>query len=209
MQEATKAPPVSDYDYIIIGGGTAGCPLAATLSQDFNILLLERGGSPYGNKNITNLATFTATLTDKSPTSPSQSFVSEDGVVNARARVLGGGSCLNAGFYTRASPEYVQRAGWDSDLANRSYRWVEKVVAFEPPMLQWQSAVRDGLLEVGVLPYNEFTFDHIYGTKVGGTIFDHNGHRHTAADLLENANPRGLTVLLHATVHRILFKTKG
>ncbi|GFQ04311.1 protein hothead, partial [Phtheirospermum japonicum] len=29
------------YDYIIIGGGTAGCPLAATLSQNATVLLLE------------------------------------------------------------------------------------------------------------------------------------------------------------------------
>jgi hypothetical protein len=71
-------------------------------------LLLERGGSPYGNPNITNLAKFGAALSDPSPTSPSQRFISEDGVINARARVLGGGSCLNAGFYTRASPEYIR-----------------------------------------------------------------------------------------------------
>ncbi|XXG43251.1 hypothetical protein AAC387_Pa01g3330 [Persea americana] len=209
MQEATKAPPEAYYDYIIIGGGTAGCPLAATLSQNFRVLLLERGGSPYGNQNITNLATFTDTLTDTSPTSPAQSFVSEDGVVNTRARVLGGGTCLNAGFYTHADPEFVQKAGLDLDLVNRSYEWVEKVMVFEPQLRQWQSAVRDGLLEVGVLPYNGYTFEHIYGTKVGGTIFDKDNHRHTAADLLQYANPSGLTVLLHATVHRILFKTKG
>ncbi|XP_077248618.1 protein HOTHEAD-like [Tasmannia lanceolata] len=209
LNQATSAPPIAYYDYIIVGGGTAGCPLAATLSQNFSVLLLERGGSPYGNQNITNLSSFADTLSDISPTSPSQRFVSEDGVINARARVLGGGSCLNAGFYTRASPDYVSNLGWDGHLVNRSYQWVEKIVAFEPPMLQWQSAVRDGLLEVGVLPDNGFTYDHMYGTKVGGTIFDIDGHRHTAADLLEYADPSGLTVLLHATVHRIMFRTKG
>jgi choline dehydrogenase len=108
MLNATSAPTISYYDYIIVGGGTAGCPLAATLSQNASVLLLERGGSPYGNPNITNLAKFGAALSDPSPTSPSQRFISEDGVINARARVLGGGSCLNAGFYTRASPEYIR-----------------------------------------------------------------------------------------------------
>lgn len=72
-------------------------------------------------------------------------------------------------------------------------------------MLEWQSAVRDGLLEVGVSPNNGFTYDHVYGTKVGGTIFDANGHRHTAADLLQYADPRRITVYLHATAHNILF----
>jgi len=104
----------------------------------------------------------------------------------------------------------VSEAGWDEKLVKESYKWVERVVAFRPPMRQWQSAVRDGLLEVGILPYNGFTYDHIHGTKVGGTIFDQNGHRHTAADLLEYANTNTITLLLHATVHRILFtKSKG
>ncbi|KAK1409057.1 hypothetical protein QVD17_41336 [Tagetes erecta] len=208
MHQATTAPIVSYYDYIIVGGGTAGCPLAATLSQNSSVLLLERGGSPYGNTNITDLAAFGVALSDLSPTSPAQRFVSEDGVVSARARVLGGGSCLNAGFYSRAGHDYVRLAGWDARLVNESYQWVEKVVAFQPQMKQWQSAVRDGLVEAGIRPYNGFTYDHMYGTKVGGTIFDQNGHRHTAADLLQYANPSGLTVLLHAPVHQILFNNQ-
>ncbi|KAL2238166.1 UNVERIFIED_CONTAM: Protein HOTHEAD [Sesamum indicum] len=209
MHHATTAPAISYYDYIIVGGGTAGCPLAATLSQTASVLLLERGGSPYGNPNITDLAAFGKALFDLSSSSPSQRFISEDGVINARARVLGGGSCLNAGFYSRAASQYVRAARWDVRLVNESYRWVEKVVAFEPPMKQWQSAVKDGLLEAGVDPYNGFTYDHLPGTKLGGTIFDGDGLRHTAADLLRFANPKGLTVMLHASVHKILFRIKG
>ncbi|PHT57929.1 Protein HOTHEAD [Capsicum baccatum] len=209
MREATTAPAISHYDYIIIGGGTAGCPLAATLSEKYSVLLLERGGSPYGNPNITNLSAFGSALSDLSPNSPSQRFISEDGVINARARVLGGGSCLNAGFYSRAAVEYVRAVGWEGGLVNASYAWVEEKVAFQPPMRGWQSAVRDGLVEVGVEPYNGFTYDHVNGTKIGGTTFDADGRRHTAADLLEYANPKGITLLLHATVHKILFKTKG
>jgi len=113
---------------------------------------------------------------------------------------------LNAGFYSRASYSYIRDSGWNETLAKISYEWIEKKVAFEPQMMQWQSAVRDGLLEAGVLPYNGFTFDHLYGTKVGGTIFDKEGYRHTAADLLEYADPKKISVYLHATVQKILFK---
>ncbi|XP_041002638.1 protein HOTHEAD-like [Juglans microcarpa x Juglans regia] len=205
VKEATSAPAVLYYDYITIGGGTCGCPLAASLSQGARVLVLERGGSPYDNPNISDIANFASTLSDTSPTSPAQQFISEDGVFNTRARVLGGGSALNAGFYTRASTAYVKKAGWNETLVKQSYEWVEKLVAFKPPLLGWQSAVRNGLLEVGVLPNNGFTYDHVDGTKVGGTIFDGEGHRHTAADLLQYANPTRITVYLHATVHKILF----
>ncbi|CAN0841504.1 Protein HOTHEAD [Linum grandiflorum] len=209
VRDATAAPGTSYYDYIIVGGGTAGCPLAATLSQNATVLVLERGGSPYGDPNITYLANFGAPLADLSPSSPAQRFVSEDGVINSRARVLGGGSCLNAGFYTRAGADYISDVGWNAELAESSYEWVEKKVAFEPPVGKWQSAVRDGLVEAGIIPNNGFTYDHIYGTKCGGSIFDTTGRRHSAADLLHYANPNRLAVLLKATAHKIIFHTKG
>jgi fatty acid omega-hydroxy dehydrogenase len=95
------------YDYIVVGGGTAGCPLAATLSLKYKVLVLERGGSPYGNRNISYMENFHIGLSNTAPDSSSQAFVSTDGVINARARVLGGGTCINAGFYSRASSRCV------------------------------------------------------------------------------------------------------
>ncbi|XP_047176648.1 protein HOTHEAD-like [Vigna umbellata] len=197
------------YDYIIVGGGTAGCPLAATLSKKFKVLVLERGGVPFNNPNVTFLRNFHITLADTSPTSASQYFISTDGVLNARGRVLGGGSSINAGFYTRANPRFIRKVGWDTKLVNESYPWVEKQVVHRPKFSHWQRAVRDGLLDAGVSPFNGFTYDHKYGTKVGGTIFDRFGRRHTAAELLASGNPKKLTVLVHATVQKIVFDTTG
>ncbi|KAE9588099.1 putative glucose-methanol-choline oxidoreductase, FAD/NAD(P)-binding domain-containing protein [Lupinus albus] len=197
------------YDYIIVGGGTAGCPLAATLSQNFSVLLLERGGIPFTNPNVSFLENFHITLADTSPTSASQYFISTDGVLNARARILGGGTSINAGFYTRASTRYIENVGWDAKLVNESYPWVEKQIVHRPKFSAWQRAARDSLLDAGVSPFNGFTYDHKYGTKVGGTIFDRFGRRHTSAELLAHGNPDKLTVLIHATVQKIVFDTTG
>ncbi|KAL6651236.1 hypothetical protein ACP70R_010161 [Stipagrostis hirtigluma subsp. patula] len=208
MKDAAGAPDVSYYDYIIIGGGTAGCPLAATLSESFRVLLLERGGSPYDDERIGNMTHFADTLSDTSAASPAQRFVSEDGVINSRPRVLGGGSCINAGFYTRAADEYVRDVGWDLEATTAAYEWVEDVVAFQPELGPWQAALQRGLLESGIAPDNGFTFEHLDGTKVGGSIFDADGRRHTAADLLQYANADGLNVLLRARVAKILFNVR-
>ncbi|KAI3978254.1 hypothetical protein MKX01_003417 [Papaver californicum] len=197
------------YDYIIIGGGTAGCPLAATLSRNFSVLLLERGGVPFRNYNVSYMQNFHLALADTSPTSASQAFISTDGVFNARARVLGGGTCINAGFYTRASSSEVKQAGWDSELVNESYPWVEKQIVRWPKLAPWQQAVRDGLLDIGMTPYNGYSYEHVQGTKVGGTIFDDKGRRSTAAELLASGNPQNLQVLIYATVQNIMFDKTG
>ncbi|PWA39765.1 Glucose-methanol-choline oxidoreductase [Artemisia annua] len=110
MHEATEAPKNSFYDYIVIGGGAAGIPIATTLSAKYSVLLLERGGSPYENTNITSAFGFVKNFADTSPDSPSQHFTSSDGVINTRARVLGGGTSINAGFYSRGEAQFIKEA---------------------------------------------------------------------------------------------------
>ncbi|GFZ01219.1 major Facilitator Superfamily with SPX (SYG1/Pho81/XPR1) domain-containing protein [Actinidia rufa] len=71
-----------------------------------------------------------------SPTSPPPPPPSASSPRTASAapvpRVLGGGTALNAGFYTRAAADYMADAGWGVPEAEEAYRWVEGVVAFEP-----------------------------------------------------------------------------
>ena len=50
--DAKEEPTYAEYDYIVVGGGAAGCPLTATLSEKYKVLLLERGGVPYDQVSI-------------------------------------------------------------------------------------------------------------------------------------------------------------
>ncbi len=162
-------------------------------------------GTPYGNPLVEDEREFFIDLAVDTPTSASQTFVSEDGIPNERARVLGGGSSLNAGFFSYASPDYVRSVGWNSTLVNESYAWVTPMVAALPELQTFQRAARAGLLEVGVVPDNGRTFQHLIGTNVGGSSFDSSGRRHTAADILRYADPDRITVLLWANTQRVLF----
>ncbi|KAL5981213.1 hypothetical protein ACLOJK_029134 [Asimina triloba] len=198
------------YDYIIVGGGTSGCPLAATLSQKYSVLLVERGGSPYGNPLIEDrlLYDFANIRTDEF-SSVSQAFRGDGGRYNARGRVLGGTTAINGGFYSRASEDDIKRAGWDAELVRESFEWVEEKIIFPNPITAWQSTLVRGILQAGIRPLNDFSLEHIKGTKVGAGIFDTHLKRRTSADLLAAGNPKNLDILLQATIQKVILDDEG
>ncbi|CAA0816142.1 (R)-mandelonitrile lyase-like [Striga hermonthica] len=94
-------------------------------------------------------------------------------------------------------------------MVNQSYEWVENAIVFRPNLRNWQSAVRDALLEAGIDPYHGFSLDHVVGTKIGGSTFDSSNTRHSAADLLNYANPSNIKVVIHASVERVLLTSSS
>ena len=93
------------FDYIIVGGGAAGCTLAARLSDDpgVSVCLLE-AGSPDRNPYLHLPAGFfkvvrSPFIWDYTTWSGGRS------VPYPQGRVLGGGSSINAMVFTRGCPE--------------------------------------------------------------------------------------------------------
>ncbi|KAG2151485.1 alcohol oxidase [Suillus clintonianus] len=119
----TNSPRKGLYDYIIVGGGTAGCVLASRLTEDPNIsvLLLERGG--VHNTFIMRCPLLSGSfLQGKHPSVRwnSTPLTAANGRVLEilTGTVLGGASRFNAMVYTRGSAaQYDEwrkrgRVGW-------------------------------------------------------------------------------------------------
>lgn len=119
------------YDYIVVGGGTAGTALATRLSQglpDASILLVEAGPSALDDLRI-NVPGMRGALLgsnlDWNFTTIAQEHLEGRSISVNRGKVLGGSSAMNFLCYDRASaPEYDAWAqlgsagwGWDAMIA--------------------------------------------------------------------------------------------
>ena len=103
-----------DADYVIIGAGSAGCVLAARLSEDSgcNVLLMEAGGSdrsiyvqmPAALSIPMNLARF-----NWGYTSQAEPHLNGRVIDCPRGRVLGGSSSINGMVYVRGHPRDFDR----------------------------------------------------------------------------------------------------
>lgn len=98
-------PPFAEADYVVVGGGSAGCVVAARLSENpaATVILIEAGKrdrSPYIHLPVTHYKTAGAEFTWGYQTSPSRH---QGGIVTPypQAKVLGGGSSINAQVYIR------------------------------------------------------------------------------------------------------------
>lgn len=112
------------YDYVIVGGGTAGCILATRLSEDtdVSVCLVEAGPSDLEEPRALEIARWVEMLEgayDLDYRTTAQRHA-HDGIRHARAQILGGCSSHNnmIAWHPSASDlaRWVERgaAGWDA-----------------------------------------------------------------------------------------------
>lgn len=113
-----------EFDYIVVGGGSGGCVLAARLSEDptVQVALLEAGGPNDGvlNRVPTGAAVY---MMKRNACNWAFSTVPQPGLggrvgYQPRGRGLGGSSAINAMVYLRG-----QREDYDDWAANGAAGW--------------------------------------------------------------------------------------
>ena len=119
---------MSEFDYVIAGGGSAGAVVAARLSEDpsVSVCLLEAGGD--GRHALIRMPAGAATMLSGKPKFGNWAFETEPqpGLggrrgYQPRGRALGGSSTINAMLYVRGHPsdydEWAARGcdGWSWD----------------------------------------------------------------------------------------------
>ncbi|MEO8118427.1 MAG: GMC family oxidoreductase N-terminal domain-containing protein, partial [Rhodoferax sp.] len=111
------------FDYLIIGGGSAGCVLAARLSEnpDISVALLEAG--PPDTSVLIHCPAGLAVLAKTGQANWQFETVPQAGLngragYQPRGKVLGGSSSINAMIYTRG-----HRADYDHWAAQGNPGW--------------------------------------------------------------------------------------
>jgi choline dehydrogenase-like flavoprotein len=95
------------HDFVLVGGGTAGCVLADRLSSSGKrVLVLEPGPSPRGAPSICSPAGLLRLFFSKWDwgfKTPPREETAERALHLARGKALGGSSCFNALLYLRGT----------------------------------------------------------------------------------------------------------
>ncbi|KAF2177215.1 GMC oxidoreductase [Zopfia rhizophila CBS 207.26] len=148
------------FDYVVVGGGTAGLTIAARLAEFASVAVIEAGGYyqvDYGNASVVPLLALTGIdVIDPSENFPHrpeidwelltvpQTNAGNRRVHYAQGKTLGGSSALNTMSYLRSTSGAYQR--WADSVGDQSYKFsnllpfFKRSVRLTPPNLAKRNA---------------------------------------------------------------------
>ncbi|WP_332860454.1 GMC family oxidoreductase [Janthinobacterium svalbardensis] len=224
-----------EYDYIIVGGGTAGCVLANRLTRDkdANVLLVEAGGKDdyvWIHIPVGYLHCIGNPRTDWLYSTQADAGLGGRSLMYPRGKVLGGSSSINGMIYMRGQAGDYDH--WADLTDDASWRWDKVLPLFkqsedyyggasenhgvggewrvEKQRLSWDilNAFRDAAQQVGISKTSDFNG----GDNSGSAYFDVNQRRgirwNTSKAFLKPASRRpNLTIMTGCHVERLLLET--
>lgn len=224
------------YDYVIVGGGSAGSVLANRLSADPNnkVLVLEAGKPDYKWDIRIHMPALLSSLLTKDTynwgySSDPEPYMHNRRVAQPRGKVLGGSSSINGMIWIRGNKEDYNKWSSEKGLAHWDYAHVlpyfkkletrligaDKYHGYKGPLRLTTPENKNPLFKVFFESVQEAGYpltDDVNGEQQEGfgkfdqTIY--RGRRRSAArSYLHPVKFRpNLTVITHAMVHKILFE---
>jgi choline dehydrogenase len=230
----SSAAGATQFDYIIVGAGSAGCVLANRLSEDSSctVLLLEAGGFEHRHWRMKMPLAWRDTFMDGQLgwgyASEPEPYAEQRRISVPRGKVLGGSSSVNGMMYSRG-----HAADYDHwrDLGLPGWSYAEVLPYFRRSESNWRGETRyhgaSGPLTVARHLTDQVIYPRLIATaeRLGYTHLDdfhgaavegfsapdfnvHRGRRaSTAARYLRPAMTRAnLVTEVRALAHRVLFE---
>jgi choline dehydrogenase-like flavoprotein len=226
---------VEEFDYVVIGGGSAGCVVASRLSENSNITvcLLEAGGA--GNNWVVKAPIGIAIMVPSKTNNWAFETVPQPGLngrkgYQPRGKALGGSSAINAMIYIRGHrSDYdnwaaLGNAGWAYDDVLPYFKKSENNEVVQDAFhgtggplnvasIRTSNPFQEYFLEAGRQLQLPLTVDFNGADQMGLGVYQvtqKNGERWSAARayIEPNLSRPNLKVITGAQARRILFNAK-
>ncbi|XP_016844951.1 glucose dehydrogenase [FAD, quinone] [Nasonia vitripennis] len=189
-----------EYDFLVVGAGSAGATIASRLSEtkNFKVLLIEAGG--YENlimdiPVIVNYLQFSNDINWKYQTEPSESYCRglRDRKCNwPRGKVMGGSSVLNYMIATRGNPLDYDK--W-AEMGNEGWSYAEifkyfkKLESIQIPELRDEEKMHnvDGPMRISYPPYHTPLAESFIkaGLEMGYPTIDYNANQNVGFSYIQ------------------------
>ncbi len=211
---ASFVSQVSTYDYVVVGGGSAGCIVAAELCRHARVLLLESGPPAEEHPETLTASGYKDAFINDAVMGERFTVPQKDAgrqrIFAGTGTVMGGSGSVNGMVYTRgARLDYAEwPAGWRWEDVQSDFLALERVLRpNRRPATKWTEACISAAIANG-FSFKEDLNDGDLGNAIGyeWMSYENENRRSSYVSFLKDAGEKSnLTVRTGARAHRIVF----